>query len=143
MRCPMWLLVLLAALMLALYGCAASRPPDAPTAAPASQPVLSASPSPSRVPSTSPSPESSPPADDVADRVVRAAAAHLGVAATAVRVDSVDAREWPDSSLGCPSPGMLYAQVVTAGYVVVVSGAGKQLEYHIAPRGQPVLCQER
>jgi hypothetical protein len=35
----------------------------------------------------------------------------------------------------------MYAQVVTPGFVVVVSGAGKELEYHADSRGRVVLCQ--
>jgi hypothetical protein len=26
--------------------------------------------------------------------------------------------EWPDSSLGCPQPGMDYLQVITPGYLI-------------------------
>ena len=31
---------------------------------------------------------------------------------------------------------MLYAQVITPGYLVVISGAGKTLEYHTDERGR-------
>jgi hypothetical protein len=37
----------------------------------------------------------------------------------------------------------MYSQIVTPGYVVVISGAGRQLEYHTDTRGHVVLCQER
>ena len=37
----------------------------------------------------------------------------LGVPPDAVQVVSIEPRDWPDSSLGCPQPDMLYAQVVT------------------------------
>ena len=71
------------------------------------------------------------------------AAVYLGVAQTAVHVDQVEAREWGDTSLGCPRPGMMYAQVVTSGFVVIVSANNKVLEYHVSARGEKVLCQER
>jgi hypothetical protein len=67
----------------------------------------------------------------------------LGVSETDVRVERVEPREWPDASLGCPQPGVLYAQVLTSGYLVVLGGGGKQLEYHTDERGRAVLCQER
>ena len=31
---------------------------------------------------------------------------------------------WPDASLGCPQPGMTFAQVLTPGYLVVIRDAG-------------------
>jgi hypothetical protein len=71
------------------------------------------------------------------------AAAHLGVSPADLKVDLVEPRQWGDTSLGCPKPGQMYAQVVTPGFVVVISGAGKQLEYHADTRGQVVLCQKR
>jgi hypothetical protein len=37
----------------------------------------------------------------------------------------------------------MYSQIVTPGFVIVISAAGKQLEYHTDTRGQVVLCQER
>ena len=55
---------------------------------------------------------------------------------------SVEARDWSDASLGCPRQGVLYAQVITPGYLVVISGAGKTLEYHTDANGRVVLCQE-
>jgi len=77
------------------------------------------------------------------DAAMRDAAAHLGVSQANLNVDQVEPRQWGDSSLGCPKPGLMYSQVVTPGFVVVISGAGKQLEYHADTRGQVVLCQER
>jgi hypothetical protein len=37
---------------------------------------------------------------------------------------------WPDSSLGCPEPGMMYAQVLTPGYRIKLQIGGKVYEYH-------------
>lgn len=37
---------------------------------------------------------------------------------------------WPDTSLGNPQPGMSYAQVLTPGYVIVVTDGKKTYEYH-------------
>jgi len=72
------------------------------------------------------------------------AAGRLGLALGAgdIHVQQVTARDWPDSSLGCPLQGEMYSQIVTPGYLVVISAAGKQLEYHADSRGLIVLCQE-
>jgi hypothetical protein len=71
------------------------------------------------------------------------AAAHLGVSVADVRVERVEARQWPDSSLGCPRPGVMYSQIVTPGFLIIISGGGKTLEYHTDARARVVLCQER
>ena len=40
--------------------------------------------------------------------------------------------QWNDSSLGCPQPGMMYAQVITSGYVLRFSDQGSMHEVHVA-----------
>ncbi len=63
----------------------------------------------------------------------------LGIAPPAITVVSVEAVTWPDASLGCPKPGMMYAQVLTPGYRVVLEADGKTYEYHTG-RGRVVPC---
>jgi hypothetical protein len=96
--------------------------------------------------SPSPSPDSSSNAEaqPAVDAAMRDAAGRLSVASGAgdIHVQQVDARQWPDSSLGCPRQGVMYSQIVTPGYLIVISGAGKQLEYHADSRGRIVFCQE-
>jgi hypothetical protein len=36
----------------------------------------------------------------------------------------------------------MYSQIVTPGFLVFLSGAGKRLEYHTDARGTVVLSQE-
>ena len=71
-----------------------------------------------------------------------AAADHLRVAPSQLHVDQVQAQQWPDSSLGCPQPGQLYSQIVTPGYLVLVSAGSTQLEYHTDTRSNVTLCHE-
>src|ERR1051325_6995833 len=88
-------------LLLLMSGCApASSPPST---------SIAISPQPSLVPAASPNP-------DAVDTTVREAAAYAAVAPTDVRVLQVESREWPDAALGCPAPGVMYAQVVTSGW---------------------------
>jgi hypothetical protein len=54
----------------------------------------------------------------------------LDLAPGEIAVLSVDAVEWPDTSLGCPQPGMMYAQVITPGYRVFLQAEGQTYEYH-------------
>lgn len=55
-----------------------------------------------------------------------------------VEVESVD---WPDTSLGCPEPGMIYAQVITPGYKILLSYARETYEYHSDKGDRVVYCQ--
>jgi hypothetical protein len=57
-----------------------------------------------------------------------------------VLIVSVVAVEWPDASLGCPKPGMMYAQVVTGGYRVKVAVGGTVLDYHTDASTRAELC---
>lgn len=69
-----------------------------------------------------------------------AAAAKLGVDAAKLTVVHLEPRDWPDTSLGCPEPGRMYAQVVTPGWLVVIAGDGQALVYHTDQNDHAVLC---
>ena len=47
--------------------------------------------------------------------------------------------EWPDAGLGCPKPGMMYAQVVTPGFRLAFEYEGQQYEYHTDRDGTVVV----
>ena len=72
--------------------------------------------------------------------LVMAIAADLGVPPESVQVITIESRDWPDTSLGCPQPDMLYAQVITPGYLILVEVSGEQIEYHTDERGTVVRC---
>jgi hypothetical protein len=69
------------------------------------------------------------------------AAARSGVEVGEVTVMSAELRNWPDGSLGCPAPGMMYTQVITPGYRVLIEAAGEQLDYRMNRRGAFRLCE--
>ena len=66
----------------------------------------------------------------------------MGLSTGEIRLASVDAVEWSDASLGCPQPGMMYAQVITPGYRVVLEAEGQQYTYHTDTGQYAVLCGE-
>ena len=80
-----------------------------------------------------------------ADAAVRAAisdaASRLKVASDTIQVVSVSATDWSDTSLGCPQPGMFYAQVIVQGYTIVLSAGQARVEYHADKRGRVVMCK--
>jgi hypothetical protein len=49
---------------------------------------------------------------------------------------------WPDSSLGCPRPGLVYTQVLQPGFLIRLSARGRSYEFHAGAKGAPFLCSE-
>jgi len=69
-------------------------------------------------------------AAEAAAYAVRDLAEKLNIPAGDVRVAESDEMTWPDTSLGMPEPGRMYAQILTDGFRVVLEAAGKRYEYH-------------
>jgi hypothetical protein len=67
-------------------------------------------------------------------------ATRLGVDNAAITVTRHEEVSWSDGSLGCPKPGFNYPQVITAGYLMVLSVDGRKYEYHGKPGGAPFYC---
>jgi hypothetical protein len=65
----------------------------------------------------------------------------LDIPTSEISLQSVEAVEWPDASLGCPQPGMMYAQVVTPGYRIILSAAGQNYQYHTS-LSSAMLCEK-
>jgi hypothetical protein len=66
-------------------------------------------------------------------------AEHLGIESDAVTVVQAVAVTWPDGSLGCPEPGMMYTQALVDGTFVLLEAGGQQYQYH---GGDPLfLCE--
>lgn len=65
----------------------------------------------------------------------------LGVTPAQIEVVSVEAVVWPDGSLGCPQPGMLYPQVLQDGMRIRLAVAGVIYQYHSGERRAPFLCE--
>jgi hypothetical protein len=110
-----------------------ATPSPVPTATP---PPASATPMPDASSTPSPGPQLMPPVE----AALREASFYLGMPRDRLRLERVESRTWSDGSLGCPQPGRLYPQVITPGYLVVISGAGQRLEYHTNERDSVVLC---
>lgn len=136
--------LIFALLIMLLFAAACQSAAPAPTIMP----------TPTNLPVPEPTPESDPPAaapppldeteltalgqaqDEAQNIIVEA----LAVDPDAVTILAVEAVNWNDSSLGCPQPDMMYAQVITPGYRVTVEVAGKQHEVHMNSNGFGVVC---
>jgi len=67
-------------------------------------------------------------------------AGRLNLTAEEVTLVSSEEVTWRDSSLGCPEPGMHYAQVLTEGSRIILAAAGNQYQYHAGAGRPPFLC---
>jgi len=68
-------------------------------------------------------------------------AQRIGVSAESVEVLSVEAVSWPDTSLGCAEPGMMYAQVITPGYRMRLQAGGRIYAVH-SDMQRVVICDK-
>ncbi|MBI2859749.1 MAG: hypothetical protein HYX90_11835 [Chloroflexi bacterium] len=59
----------------------------------------------------------------------------LKVSASSITVVSIQPVNWPDTSLGFPEPGRMYAQVIVPGFKIILSSGGAQYEYHTGKLG--------
>ena len=73
------------------------------------------------------------------DRAVADLSGRLGITPASITVREVTEVDWPDASLGCPQPGMVYIQVITPGQRIVLEANRQTYEYH-AGRGRVILC---
>ncbi|MCS7177731.1 MAG: hypothetical protein RML46_05295 [Anaerolineae bacterium] len=70
---------------------------------------------------------------------VRRMAEQRGIPPEEIRVVSWEPVDWPDTSLGCPEPGMVYAQVIVPGYQVVLEVWGELHRVHTDRSGQQIV----
>jgi len=78
----------------------------------------------------------------IMDVLLADAAERSGVSVDELTVERAEAVEWSDASLGCPEPGMSYAQVVTSGFWVVIAAGETSYDYRVLDNGQYRLCDD-
>lgn len=139
-------------LAIALAGCGASQmnPGDTPNLTPsAPQEIESPStPSPAvpRQEDDMPKDPSLPfAADPGLQALIERAKADLAqrLSIPASQIKAIETKEvfWPDASLGCPQPGIAYAQIPTPGYLIMLVYSGDQFEYHADTHGSTLFCE--
>ena len=69
-------------------------------------------------------------------------ATHLKIADAQIQAVSFEQVEWPDASVGCAKRGVMYIQVITPGYKIVLSANGQTYEYHGKAQDAPTLCEK-
>lgn len=57
-------------------------------------------------------------------------------------LESYEEKTWRSTALGCPKNGMMYAQVITEGYILNVTNYGKSEQYNTDSKGNYINCSE-
>ena len=92
--------------------------------------------------SPAPSPRPAAASDGPEAIAIATVAEFLSIEPDRVTVVSSAAQDFPDSSLGCPQPGMSYLQVITPGHRVLVEADGRRFDVRVAgTRGR--ICHRR
>ena len=73
-------------------------------------------------------------AQPLVDRAKADLAKRLGITVDKITVQSVEATEFSDTSLGVREPGKVYAQVITPGYIIKLAVEDKVYEYHASAK---------
>jgi len=71
-----------------------------------------------------------------------AVAARLQVDVAFTEIVSSRAFDFPDSSLGCPQPGMAYVQAITPGQRVLVRMNGEQYDVRVSG-SRALICDQK
>ena len=93
------------------------------------------------VPAGSPIVEEGMSVEEALVKVKADLASRLGVTEDEISLVSAVAVTWNDASLGCPEKGMMYIQVLTPGYRIILEVGGKQYDYRTDDRGYFKLCK--
>jgi len=94
-------------------------------------------------PSMPPSPIASttPNLQSLVDKAREDLAQRLSISTTQINIIEAKEVTWSNSSLGCPQPGMLYADVLTPGYLILLNANGQDFEYHTGKGSDIFYCE--
>ncbi len=135
-------LFLLVSLILAACGPEIAPPAAAPAQEVTSVPQATLEPTPEPVEARRSAGELATPAlKSLAAAAITDLVQRLNVDAASVQVLSAEEVVWPDASLGCPQPGMAYAQVMTDGMQVLLKVDDQIYAYHGRTPDDLFLCE--
>jgi hypothetical protein len=136
-HCWSLLLALLAGCSLLLAGCGVAptqttsplpTPPRVNTAAPL-QPKETPTAEPTQVEEETMDDSPDPQAAGLIEQAREDLSSRLQIEAGRINLESVEAVQWRDSSLGCPQKGRNYLTVITPGFQIILSAEGKEYDY--------------
>ena len=71
--------------------------------------------------------------NDLADRI--------SVEPDQIELINITEATWQDTSLDCPQPGVMYAQIINQGYSIILKGMDELYEYHTGSNNLVVYCR--
>ncbi len=77
---------------------------------------------------------------DLAEKAVQSLSQALDIPESEIRVDTIRAVNWRDSSIGCPQPDRAYGQVITPGHRITLR-VGKTFHFVHAANGRVFVCE--
>jgi hypothetical protein len=80
--------------------------------------------------------------EGLVDQAKEDLAQRLSVEMEQIELLAVESVVWPDSSLGCPEPGMAYLQVLSDGVSILLAAEGRAYQYHSGGSRGPFLCEQ-
>jgi hypothetical protein len=123
----------------------ASKQPSATLPALTQGPVFESSPSPGEEgtpAATSMATPASPAFQSFVEQAIEDLAGRLAIDPDQITLLEAQAVVWPDSSFGCPKPGMAYTQVQQEGALIRLAVGDQVYDYHIGAGGPPFLCEQ-
>jgi hypothetical protein len=112
--------------------------PSAPGSPNKSMTTPSETPAPTSTPQTSRAKSQVPEA--ILSPILNEAAKLANVSPQELVIVRAEAVVWNDGSLGCPEPGMEYAQALVNGYWVVIEAGGRTYDFRVGRDGNFRLC---
>lgn len=88
-----------------------------------------------------PAPGVPDPTTQLVQRLKLDLATQINVDISQIETEKVEAVTWPDTSLGCPQPGILYSQILVDGYRVTLKANSAEFDYHTQGTEEFVLCK--
>jgi hypothetical protein len=79
---------------------------------------------------------------DLIEKAKADLAQRLSIPADQINLVEVMEVEWPDSSLGCPNPSLMYTQVLTPGYLIRLQVLDKEFELHTNKGDLIIYCDD-
>lgn len=137
----------LSILLLFAFGCAPSQAggseePLVPPTEATLLPALTDSPSQGDTTEMAPTTPADTSLQNLIERAKEDLSQRLNTVLTQIELIEAKAVVWPDASLGCPQPGMLYKQVPEDGALIVLRVNGITYEYHNGGKRGLFLCQK-
>lgn len=74
------------------------------------------------------------------EKAKRELAQRLSIAIMEINLIKAEEVVWSNASLGCPQPGMVYAEVLTPGYLILLEANNKGYEYHADLQDAIMFC---